>query len=126
MRKSVIPALALLLAAWGGYYYRSGMKAPEVIRKLSGLRVALALYAAQHKAPPASFEDTIREGKLEAAPGLKLPRHFASAAVRNASAFEIKDTGAWAYVNNPRDPHFGLVFIDCAHADEKGRYWSEF
>jgi hypothetical protein len=123
---SALAAAAALSAAWGGCHYQSGMKAPEVIRKLSGLRMALALYALEHKTPPISFEETLREGKLETSPGLKLPRHFGSAAVRNAASFKIKDTGIWSYVNNPEDPDFGLLFIDCSHLDEKGRYWSEF
>lgn len=125
-KKPVLAAAAALCAAWGGYYFLSGMKAPEVIRKLSGVRVAMALYALEHKAQPAAFEDALRDGKLEAAPRLKLPRHFGTAAVRNTPAQDIRDTGGWGYVNDPRNPRFGLVFIDCSHKDEKGRYWSEF
>ena len=129
MKKKTLLALAAaaaLCAAWGGYYYRFGMEAPEVIRKLSGLRMAVALYKLEHKGLPGAFEDTVKEGALEAAPALKLPRHAGSSGVRGVSSFEIKDTGAWAYVNNRQDPDFGLVFIDCSHKDEKGRYWSEF
>ena len=29
-------------------------------------------------------------------------------------------------MNEPGDPDFGLLYIDCAHKDEKGRFWSEF
>ena len=35
----------------------------------------------------------------------------------------IKSEGG--YVNDPADPQFGVVYIDCTHKDEKGRFWSE-
>ncbi|OGR68510.1 MAG: hypothetical protein A2081_05825 [Elusimicrobia bacterium GWC2_61_19] len=129
MKKTVSAVLTVCLAfgaALSARYYLSGMNAAEVIRKLSGIRMALALYTLEHKTAPAAFEDLLREGKLEAAPAIKLRRHFRRAAVRNTATFEIKDSGAWAYVNSPKDPRFGLVYIDCAHMDEKGRYWSDF
>ncbi|HAT72831.1 MAG TPA: hypothetical protein DCS63_08455 [Elusimicrobia bacterium] len=129
MNKTISAILAFCLAlgaAWGARYYGSGMEAAEVIRKLSGLRMALAFYTLEHKTAPSAFEDVLRDGKLEAAPRLKLPGHFGSSAVRNTPSFEIRDSGGWAYVNDPRAPRFGLVFIDCWHPDEKGRYWSEF
>lgn len=102
------------------------MKAPEVIRKLSGLRIAVALCGMEHKPPPADFSDLVRGGKMEGVPYLKLPRHLGSASVRSTPVQDIRDTGGWAYVNDPKDPHFGLVYIDCSHKDEKGRFWSEF
>jgi len=129
MKKTILTVIVFCLAlgaAWGAHYYRSGMGAAEVIRRLSGMRMALALYTLEHKTAPAAFEDILKDGKLEAAPGLKLPGHFGSSAVRNTPSFEVRDSGGWAYVNDPRDPRFGLIFIDCGHMDEKGRYWSEF
>lgn len=119
-------AAALLAAGGGAAYLRSGMDSPEVLRKLAGLRVALELYSMERRAKPSDFADTVRAGQLEGAPSLKLPRHLPSSAVRNVPSFSVADTGSWAYVNEKSSPHFGLLFIDCSHRDERGRYWSEF
>lgn len=123
-----ITAAALLaLAACGtGWIQLRGMGAAEVIRKLSTLRLALALYGAEHKGPPADFATVLSSGKLEAVPELKLRGHFYRSAVRNVPAMRITDSGGWAYVNDPKNKDFGLAYIDCSHKDEKGRYWSEF
>jgi hypothetical protein len=119
-------ALAAALALARGLWY-GGMDAPEVVRKLSSLRLALALYSAEHnKVPPPDFADVLTSGKLEAVPELKLRRHFKREKVRNVPTMEITDSGGWVYVNNPRDKDFGLAYIDCSHKDEKGRFWSEF
>lgn len=118
-------ALAALAAALAGLRFSSGMEPAEAIRKLAGLRMALTLYAAERGAPPASFAEVINSGKLEAVPSLKLAWHGGAAAVRDVPDRSLRDTGGWAYVNAP-GPDFGLVFIDCAHRDGRGRYWSEF
>lgn len=123
---AVLSAAALLAAAWGLLWLRGGMDAAEAVRKLSGLRMSLELYKQEHKKLPPSFGETLRAGTLEAAPELKLPGHFKVSAVKDTPSMVIKDTGGWAYVNNPADPAFGLVYMDCSHKDEKGRFWSEF
>jgi len=102
------------------------MEAAEVVRRLSGMRVSLELYRQQYKKLPASFSETLRAGTLEEAPALKLPGHLEKSRVLDTPAMLIKDTGGWAYVNAPGDPAFGLLYIDCSHKDEKGRFWSEF
>jgi len=126
MKKYAVLATTALLAAWGCGYFIRGMEAAEVVRKLAGMRVSLELYRQEYRRLPASFSETLRAGTLEEAPALKLPRHLKSSSVKDMPSRLIKDTGGWAYVNNPGDPDFGLLYIDCAHRDEKGRYWSEF
>ena len=126
MKLRLIAAAALALCAWGARYFLTGMDAQEVVRRLSGMRIAVTLYKIEHKKPPVSFGETVRAGNLEAAPRLKLPRHFGTDRVRDVPSQLFSDSGGWAYVNDPRSPAFGLVYIDCAHKDEKGRYWSEF
>jgi len=125
MKKITILAAALL-SAWGFHYLSRGMEAAEVVRRLSGMRVSLELYRQQYKKLPASFAETLRAGTLEEAPALKLPGHLKKSKVLDTHAMLIKDTGGWAYVNGPGDPAFGLLYIDCSHKDEKGRFWSEF
>jgi len=117
---------AALLAVWGEVHLSRGMDAAEVVKKLSGMRLSLELYRQEYKRLPASFKETLRAGTLEEAPGLKLSLHLKTSSVRDTPSMLIKDTGGWAYVNEPGDPDFGLLYIDCAHKDEKGRFWSEF
>ncbi len=119
---------AAALAGGVGFslYLRGGMDAAEVVRKLSGLRLSLELYRQAHGRLPVSFSETIRAGALEAAPDLKLPGHLPRSGVRDTPALTITGYGGWAYVNDPRSPDFGLVYIDSARRDEKGRFWSEF
>ncbi len=126
MKKKLILIAAALLTAGGGYYISSGMEAAEVVRKLSGLRVSLELYRQENKRLPASFGETLRTGTLEEAPALKLPGHLKNSSVKDTPSMLIRDTGGWAYVNDPKDRAFGLLYIDCAHKDGKGRFWSEF
>ena len=117
--------LLLLLAAAGLVRLRARMPASDVMRKLSGMRVALTLYRLEYKTPPGSFEQVLAAGKLETVPAIKLAWHRGSAQVLNVPSFKFRDTGAWAYVNDPAAAQFGLVYIDCTHKDEKGRFWSE-
>jgi hypothetical protein len=119
-------AAGLLAAAGGLLYLRGGMASPEVLRKLAGMRVSLELYSMEHKGRPAAFADTIKAGQLEGAPRLKLPGHLPAASVRDVPGFAVTDSGGWAYVNDKSSPYFGLLFIDCVHRDERGRFWSEF
>ena len=127
-KATLLAALAAALAAAGGgaAWLRSGMESPEVLRKLAGLRVSLELYAMERRGKPGAFGDTIQSGQLEGAPDLKLPGHLPASSVRDVPAFSITDSGSWAYVNDKSSPRFGLLFIDCSHRDERGRYWSEF
>ena len=122
----LLGAAGLAAAAGGVLYLRSGMGAAEAVRKLSALRIAVELYRMEKGKPPQSFAETVRSGKLEGVPRLKLPGHFPSSEVRDVPALRVADTGGWAYVNAPGDRDFGLVYLDCSHRDERGRYWSEF
>ncbi|MEI7529878.1 MAG: hypothetical protein WCK76_13160 [Elusimicrobiota bacterium] len=123
--KAAGAVLLLVLAAAGLVRLRERMPAADVIRKLAGLRVAVTFYRMEYKTPPASFGQVLAAGKLETVPGLKLAWHPGSAKVTDVASFRFRDTGGWAYVNDPADPQFGLVYIDCTHRDEKGRFWSE-
>jgi len=101
------------------------MPAPDVVRKLSGLRLALEFYRQERRTPPPSYAAVMESGKLEEVPRLKLKGHRTSSRVADVKSFLLRDTGGWAYVN-AAGPDFGLVYIDCTHFDEKGRPWSEF
>lgn len=36
---------------------------------------------------------------------------------------KIRDTGGWGYVTDPQAACYGMVFVDCSHADSKGKPW---
>jgi len=36
---------------------------------------------------------------------------------------KIRDTGGWGYVSDPQAACYGTVFVDCSHADSKGKPW---
>lgn len=38
----------------------------------------------------------------------------------------LRDTGAWGYVADPKSNCWGMVFVDCTHADSKGKPWFEY
>lgn len=125
-KSAVCLGLAVLLAACGALYLRRAMPAAEVIRKLAGLRMAMELYRQDHKGFPSAYARVLEAGNLEAVPDLKLKWHLKTTKVRTVNSFKIANTGGWAYVGNPSDPQFGLVYIDSSGKDEKGRPWSEF
>ena len=130
MKKNIVTTTgiaALLLAAfWTARYTGRSMEPAEVIRKLAGMRMAVTFFRLSRKRPPADIAELLKSGSLEAVPVIKLNGHFASSKVRNAPGPAARDTGGWAYVNDPQNSAFGTVFIDCTHKDGKGRFWSEF
>ena len=124
---AVIIFAALVIIALGvARRSMRSMDAAEVVRRLAGMRTAMALFRLSKGAPPRDFYDIVKNGSLEAPLELKLKGHKRSSSVRPAADIESEDTGGWAYVNDPKSGNFGTIFIDCSHRDEKGRYWSEF
>lgn len=41
-------------------------------------------------------------------------------------ASKIKDTGGWGYVSDPKAKCWGQIFVDCSHADSKGKPWPSY
>lgn len=102
------------------------MPTDTIIKKLSGLRMAVILFKLEKKRYPADFKEVLINGNLEAIPEIKLNMHVHRKTIKQVDEIKYKDTGTWVYVNNPKSPNFGTVFIDCVHKDPKGRYWSWF
>lgn len=69
-------------------------------------------------------KDLKKVGYIKEVPEIKLKWKFPSKEIRLVDSFEIKNTGGWAYVKNPKDANFGLLYIDSSSKDSKGRYWS--
>ncbi|MFH2202096.1 MAG: hypothetical protein ABIJ96_03180, partial [Elusimicrobiota bacterium] len=61
-------------------------------------------------------------------PRLSLPgtSHPVTREVEFVQATGGIDTGKWLYVNNPGNPFYGRVRINCTHTDSRGISWSSF
>ena len=129
MKKKIIPITLIILSILTlsfFFYMRSSMDAATVIRKLQGLRVSAQFFKNSIKRMPNNFNEVLIAKNLEEIPRIKLKWHFAGKKIILRNDFIIKNTGAWAYVNNRKSAFFGTVFIDSVSMDEKGRYWSNF
>ena len=104
-------------------YLRKSMDPATVMRNLSGIRLSTEFFRSSQGRMPHNFEEVINAGNLEEIPRLKLKWRFAKRKVILRDDFKIKNTGSWAYVNNPKSPFFGTVFIDSDGKDNKNRYW---
>ncbi|MFA5976277.1 MAG: hypothetical protein WC859_08975 [Elusimicrobiota bacterium] len=53
------------------------------------------------------------------------PGHIASSQVVNEAGNYgfMDDTGGWVYYNDPADPRFGHIGVNCGHPDRKGKAW---
>jgi len=57
----------------------------------------------------------------------KLYPHPPGVGVEYYPEAESRDSGKWAYVNNPASADFGRFYIDCAHQDpDRGEPWSSY
>jgi hypothetical protein len=125
-KKALLAAAAALCA---GLVYHIALRqdpVPETVRKLSGLRVAAALYRLDRGTFPGNYGEVLAAGKLEAVPRLKLKGRPACSRVIDYGALAPAGTGCWGYVADPASPDFGSVFIDSAAKDPAGRYWTWF
>ena len=95
----------------------------ETRGQLGVLRQAIIEFQKQKGTYPTTLSDL----------GTPVPRlklfslpHAPSPEVRHAALTEITDSGHWLYDNQPQDPGFGTVIIDCWHQDDRGRPWSSY
>ena len=99
---------------------------------LAEIRTALEGYKQAKGAYPAEAAEV---EAMVSAPGrkelwdtrLKLYEHRSTKAINAYASAEARDTGNWAYVNDPASPDFGRFYIDCTHTDQyHGLAWSTY
>ena len=95
----------------------------QSIGNLKGLRNRIGIYKKAHGTPPLAI-DSLAPGHMSLI--LASSGHPRSGGVRYASTLDIKDSGQWLYVNDPKSKNFGTLIIDCTHQDEKGTPWSAY
>jgi hypothetical protein len=64
------------------------------------------------------------DGRVDCLSGSTVPDHRRTNAVVQTAS--IGDSGRWLYHNDPSDPQFGQIQIDCLHMDTKGRPWATY
>jgi len=95
------------------------------------MRSALEDYRVKHhNAYPSRLEDLVPES-LARIPEIAVGKHGAAEQVDSFGAeicspggpdpARVKDSGHWGYVNDPKSPCWGGIFIDCTHKDADGR-----
>jgi len=95
---------------------------------LGAIRSALYIYHGDHDEtyPKMPQDLTIDGNYMSALPKIQDTPHAPTDAVAPYSTRSSRDTGSWGYVNNPSDPDWGSIYIDCTHTDLKGVVWASY
>lgn len=96
-------------------------------RELSLLRQSISAWKKDRGAPPDRLSQ-LAPHYLKILPRLSLPGtgHPTTREVEFVQARAGVDTGKWLYVNNPKNPFYGKVRINCTHRDSQGFRWSGY
>jgi hypothetical protein len=99
---------------------------------LGAMRSALSIYYGDYDGRyPREIDALTRNGKyLRSVPTAKLwgPRNTRPHPESDAVAYGIEptDAGGWLYNNEPKDPNFGTLVVNCTHQDSRGSVWSGY
>lgn len=125
-----LDALLLLWLIWARGAVRSAYQRQHEEETRAGLSAVRAVMVREVKAgrpPPRRLSALVPE-RLKIIPMLSLPgtAHPRTREIRFARSTELADSGKWLYVNDPQDPFFGMLRIDCTHTDSRGLSWSAY
>lgn len=102
-------------------------------RTLGSMRSALSIFYGDAEGEYPSHLTELVPRHLPALPPLDLPGHERTETVLILDARDdeelqgqLEDTGGWAYVADPHSRMYGMVVIDCTHADASGRTLSTY
>lgn len=93
---------------------------------LATLRMGITLYTAETGRPPTDdLTSVLVAGHLKEIPLKDTPWHHGHGNTVSAgpASDQPASRGSWFYFNQPDEPKFGRVEVNCAHADMKGRIW---
>lgn len=93
---------------------------------LGAIRSGLSIYYGDLEGVyPDDLDHLTRNGKyLSKIPSANTGRHpKTNSVVISCDTSRLRDTGGWAYCNDPRNKNFGNVVVDCTHKDSKGNFW---
>ena len=94
----------------------------ETELNLAYLRAAITEYNNDKNTYPKNLIELVPR-YIAAIPIATLPDHPAKKDVRVLPAKKADDRGGWAYVNNPHNEDFGVIFLNCSHTDVNGNTW---
>ena len=94
---------------------------------LSEIRSGIEAYTRDRKAPPERPSHLVG-AYISALPALALPStgHPITREVEFADDAVPVDSGKWLYVNNPKNPFYGKIRINCTHTDSRNARWSKY
>ena len=127
--------LAVILGVPMLHARQAATQTEELRTELGVLRTALTIYYGdqQGKYPVNLGELTMYHKYLKrpprgvdiyaTVPGRGVMRVHTRQEMEKVSSFgsskQADDTGGWGYVNDPRSPEYGLVFVNCTHREPK-------
>jgi len=132
-------AVAILAALPGCIPSPGDSREARTLGNLGSLRNALSIYAGDHRgAYPSTLDsilntspDSLREIPLAEPALFDKGYHPAFQTVKNfSSRAEADDAGGWGYINVAQlggkpNPEWGVVFVNCTHADRRGISWNK-
>jgi len=104
---------------------------------LGAMRSALSIYKGDHANRFPTSTNALTNGStiylLEIPETKVFPYHQPNRGVADYSDVaegkswpELRDTGSWAYLNNPKSKFFGSLWVDCTHTDTKENLWASY
>jgi len=109
-------------------------RAAAAKRALQDLRSALQVYYGDNGGKYPADLSALTPGKIPAIPELYLPGHKRTSDVKvvdsknydKALADAVSDTGGWLYFSNPASSSYGLLVINCRHAEAGGQEFFKY
>jgi hypothetical protein len=103
-------------------------RAEAAKKALQDFRAALQVYYVQNGGKYPKTPADLVPAALPAVPELELPGHARTAAVTVIDskkydkdiAGAVTDSGGWLYFSNPASANYGLLVLDCRHAEPDG------
>lgn len=109
-------------------------RAAAAKQALRDLRAALQVYYGDHGGKYPADLAALAPGGLPAIPELYLPGHARTSAVKviDSKAYDkdlagaVTDAGGWLYFANPGSTSYGLLVINCRHAEAGGQEFYKY
>lgn len=109
-------------------------RAAAAKRALQDLRAALQVYYGDNGGKYPADLAALAPGKIPAIPELYLPGHKRTSAVKVIDsknydkdlAGAITDSGGWLYFSNPASASYGLLVLNCRHAEAGGQEFFKY
>ena len=103
-------------------------RANSAIKTLQAFRAALQVYYATNGGSYPKTPALLIPSEMQEVPELYLPGHERTVKItvidskkyENDFSKAVTDTGGWLYFSNPASVNYGLLVLDCSHADPAG------